>query len=48
MNPVVTEEENVELLCIPTWEEVRNVVFSMGAFKAPGLDGMTALFYKNY
>ncbi|KAL5575717.1 hypothetical protein UlMin_017416 [Ulmus minor] len=48
VDPIVTEEDNVELLRIPTGEEVRNVVFSMGAFKAPGLDGMTALFYKHY
>ncbi|KAL5568577.1 hypothetical protein UlMin_025152 [Ulmus minor] len=48
VDPIVTEEDNVELLRIPTGEEVRNVVFSMGAFKAPGPDGMTALFYKHY
>ncbi|KAL5572537.1 hypothetical protein UlMin_022134 [Ulmus minor] len=48
VDPVVTKEDNVELLRIPTGEEVMNVVFSMGAFKAPGPDGMTALFYKHY
>ncbi|KAL5543569.1 hypothetical protein UlMin_007353 [Ulmus minor] len=48
VDPIVTEEDNAELLRIPTGEEVRNVVFSMGAFKAPGPDGMTALFYKHY
>ncbi|KAL5538858.1 hypothetical protein UlMin_043555 [Ulmus minor] len=48
VNPVITEEDNADLLRIPTWEEVRNVVFSMGAFKAPGPDGMSALFYKHY
>ena len=48
VNPVITEEDNADLLRIPSWEEVRNVVFSMGAFKAPGPDGMSALFYKHY
>ncbi|KAL5565930.1 hypothetical protein UlMin_029094 [Ulmus minor] len=40
-------QDNAELLRIPSWEEVRNVVLSMGAFKAPGPDGMVSwLFIK--
>ncbi|KAL5556427.1 hypothetical protein UlMin_038663 [Ulmus minor] len=45
---VITDEENCELLRIPTWDEVRDVVVTMGAFKAPGPNGMPVLFYKNY
>ncbi|KAL5581946.1 hypothetical protein UlMin_014388 [Ulmus minor] len=48
VDPIITGEENSELLRIPTWEEVRDVVFSMGAFKAPGPDGMPVLFFKTY
>ncbi|KAL5558341.1 hypothetical protein UlMin_034552 [Ulmus minor] len=48
VDPIIPGEENLELLWIPTWDEVRDVVFSMGAFKAPGPDGMPALFYKTY
>ena len=42
VNPVISEEENYELMSIPSWD----VVFTMGAFKASGLDGIPVLFYK--
>ena len=29
-------------------EEVRRAVMSMGSFKAPGSDGFTPFFFKNY
>ena len=48
VDPIITGEENSELLRIPTWDEVRDVVFYMGAFKASGPNGMPALFYKTY
>ncbi|KAL5568629.1 hypothetical protein UlMin_025204 [Ulmus minor] len=32
VDPIITGEENSELLRIPSWDEVRDVVFSMGAF----------------
>lgn len=33
---------------IPTWEEVRNAVFSMNANGAPGPDGFGGFFYQNF
>ena len=38
-----------ELLCsIPTDNEIKSVVFSFGSLKAPGPDGMPAIFCKTY
>ena len=38
-----------EALChIPTPLEIKNVIFGMYNLKAPGLDGLPALFYKQY
>ena len=42
-------EEDIQMLTkIPTPEEVKDVVFSMNSNKAPGLNGMSAHFYKFY
>lgn len=43
----MTQSENIELIKIPTLEEIRNVVMKMPG-KTPGLDGMPALFYNYY
>ena len=42
----ITEEENEVLKCIPTPEEIKDVLFQMQDLKAPGPDGFPALFYK--
>lgn len=42
----VTPEMNALLLKPFTAEEVRHAVFSMGANKAPGMDGLTAGSYQ--
>ena len=42
----ITEEENKGLICIPTSKEIKDVLFQMQDLKAPGLDGFSAMFYK--
>jgi hypothetical protein len=44
--PRVTPEMNVALLKPFTVEEVKDAMFSIGDFKAPGTDGLHAVFYK--
>ena len=34
-----------ELTCDFTAEEIKDALFQMGSTKAPGLDGMNALFF---
>lgn len=46
--PIVTQEENTELIKIPTSKEIRNVVMKMPRLKTPGPDGMPTLFYNHY
>jgi hypothetical protein len=44
----ISDEENVELCRVPTNEEIRKVVWEMHPLKAPGPDGLPALFDKHY
>ncbi|KAJ8774442.1 hypothetical protein K2173_016888 [Erythroxylum novogranatense] len=46
--PMISEEQNVDLMRDYTKEEVREVVFSMQAEKSPGLDGFNPGFYRKY
>jgi hypothetical protein len=39
---------NASLMEVFTKEGVRSALESIGDIKAPGLDGMSALFYKKY
>lgn len=48
INPVVTNPMNEELIRTVSSEEIRTVVFSIGAIRTPGPDGFTACFYQNY
>lgn len=44
----VTQEMNTGLLAPFTYEEVKKALFQIGDFKAPGPDGMHAVFYKRF
>lgn len=44
---LVTEEENLSLLAIPTWEEVHATVRAMDGFSAPGPDGFGGCFFSH-
>lgn len=44
--PCITDDENEGLKCIPTLEEIKDVLFQMQDFKAPSPDEFPALFYK--
>lgn len=46
--PVIRHEENLELIRIPTIEEITNIVKSMTGLKTPGPDGMPTIFYTHY
>ncbi|KAB1203090.1 hypothetical protein CJ030_MR8G005522 [Morella rubra] len=46
VSPVLTPSENVALCAIPSAEVIHSTLLSLGSYKAPGPDGMTAIFYK--
>jgi hypothetical protein len=46
--PRVIEEMNIKLRAPFTAEEVKKAAFSIGDFKAPGPDGIHAVFYKRF
>ena len=48
ISPCLSDDDREMLGTIPSPEEIREVVFSMGSSKAPSPDGMSALFYKFY
>ncbi|KAB1207150.1 hypothetical protein CJ030_MR7G011471 [Morella rubra] len=45
---VVTTLENEALCAIPSANQIHSTLLSLGSFKAPGPDGMTAIFYKKF
>ena len=47
VTPGITPQMNQRLLRIATEDEVREAVFMMHPEKAPGPDGMTALFFQH-
>jgi hypothetical protein len=46
VKPRVSAEMNERLLAPFTEEEVKKALFAIGDFKAPGMDGMHAIFFK--
>ena len=46
--PFILGQDNENLLIIPNADEIRNVVFSMGDYKAPGPDVLPIVFFKTY
>ena len=47
INPTITPQMNQRLVRLATEEEVRQALFMMHPEKAPGPDGMTALFFQH-
>lgn len=48
ISPTITPEQNADLSKIPSFEEIKDVVFNMAPTKAPGPDGMSAIFLQYY
>jgi hypothetical protein len=48
ISPIITLEQNESLCSIPSPLEIKAVIFGMFNLKAPGPDGLPALFYKQY
>ena len=44
----ITPKDNEMLLVMPSMEEIKTTIFSMDSHKAPGLDGMSPLFFEHY
>jgi hypothetical protein len=47
-SPCITAEENMELSCVPSPQEIKDVIWDMHPLKAPGPDGFLELFFKQY
>lgn len=45
ITPCITDQENKQLLTIPSVEEVKEVLFMMKPWTAPGCDGFQAVFF---
>uniref|UniRef100_A0A2N9H0H1 aminobutyraldehyde dehydrogenase n=1 Tax=Fagus sylvatica TaxID=28930 RepID=A0A2N9H0H1_FAGSY len=48
ISPSITPEVNEAICQIPSHVEIKETIFGMYNLKAPGLDGLPALFYKKY
>ena len=48
ISPSLSQDDIEMLTKIPTADEIKKVVFSIGSNKAPGPDGMLALLFKFY
>jgi hypothetical protein len=45
---MISDEVNQDLCAIPSEQEISEVLFSIGATKAPGPDGFTGFFFQTY
>ena len=48
ISPSISDAENADLCRIPTGQEIKAMIFEMHSQKAPGPDGLPALFYQRY
>ena len=48
IGPSISPQMNLMLLRVATEEEIRQALFMMHPEKAPGSDGMTALFFQHF
>ncbi|XP_060968465.1 uncharacterized protein LOC133036015 [Cannabis sativa] len=44
----ISIENQADVVCCPSREEIRRTLFAMSNHKAPGPDGMSVLFFKHY
>jgi hypothetical protein len=45
---LITEDDNAMLCLVPSEEEIKEAVFSLGSNKSPATNGMLTLFYKHF
>lgn len=43
--PVISLDENIKLVAIPSDKEIKDAFFNLGSLKSPGPDGDPARFY---
>lgn len=48
IQPILTKEDNSTVCGIPSKDEIKSAVVNLGALKAPGPDGMSALFFQHF
>ena len=45
---IISTEDNITIVGVLDYKEVKDVIWSMHLFKAPGPDGFSGLFFKHY
>lgn len=45
---LVTDQENADILIIPSEEEIKDCIRKLHPLKSPGPDGFSGIFYRNY